>query len=420
MKRRTLFSTALGLGLAAVLPRASAASGRVLIIGGGWGGLAAARSLRTLAPQLEVTLIERNAAFWSRPLSNRWLVGLADSRSLSHDYASAARTHGYRFLNTEVTAIERDKRRVITRDGALGYDWLVIAAGIREDFSPWFGVDRKTVGEYTRQNFPSAFADSDGHLRLKAKIENFTGGDLVMTIPPMPYRCPPAPYERAGLIAWWMKTRRIKGRLIIIDPNQPALGFERVFRDAYPEQVTYLPQAQVKNIDPYKKQIVTDFDTIDFTDAILMPPQQAAEIIWQAGLIGQNDAGQASGWGAQSPITLQAQADPHIYLVGDLIDKASQLFGYYPKTGQMAARQGEIVAHQIAARAAGKTAETQLPDSTCHVINRVEPLETTQIDTTYRLRGDGLIQQTMRQHYNAQASDEDLRWAQAMFAELGF
>ena len=105
---------------------------------------------------------------------------------------------------------------------------------------------------------------------------------------------------------------------------------------------------------------------------------------------------------------------------GDLIDKASQLFGYYPKTGQMAARQGEIVAHQIAARAAGKTAETQLPDSTCHVINRVEPLETTQIDTTYRLRGDGLIQQTMRQHYNAQASDEDLRWAQAMFAELGF
>ncbi len=98
-----------------------------------------------------------------------------------------------------------------------------------------------------------------------------------MTVPPMPYRCPPAPYERVELIAWWLKTRNIKGRLVVLDPNLPVIGFDRIFRDTYRDQITYLPQAGMKSLDPFKRRIVTDFDTIDFSDAILMPPQQAGE-----------------------------------------------------------------------------------------------------------------------------------------------
>jgi NADH dehydrogenase FAD-containing subunit len=413
MNRRAWLKLIAGASVLGRIARVRAASPRVLIIGGGWGGLAAARYVRQLAPDMEVTLLERQAAFWSRPLSNRWLVGLADEQMLVHDYQAAARRHGYRFLQAEVLEIDREQRRVVTHQETLGYDWLIIAAGIREDFAPWYGVDRNTAA-YTQQHYPSAFADGDGHRRLKAKIENFKGGDWLMTIPPMPYRCPPAPYERAGMLAWWMKTRQIKGRLIVLDPNQPALSFERVFRDTYREQITYVPQAQVKSLDPYKKQVVTDFDTIDFAEATLMPPQQAADIVGRAGLCGP------SGWARQHPLSLQAIDDERVFLVGDLLDKASPLFGYYPKTGQMAARQGLIAAQQIAARASGQLPPRPLPDSRCFVVNRVDPLEIAQLDTSYRLRGDGLIQQSVKQHYYPQAQDEDVIWARGMFGELGF
>ena len=417
MKRRTFLATSLGLCTLSLIGPATAATGRVVVIGGGWGGLAAARRLRELAPQIDVILVDRQPEFWSQPLSNRWLVGLAKGEWLQHDYRQAAQRFGYRFVAAEVHGIDRPARQVATSAGNFNYDWLVLAPGIREDFSAWFGDDRERAA-HTRQHFPSAFPAGRDHLALKAKLADFRGGDLVMTVPPMPYRCPPAPYERAGLIAWWLKSRNIKGRLIILDPNLPALGFDRIFRETYRDQITYLPQAGVKSVDPHKRRIVTDFDTIDFTDAILMPPQQAADLAWNSGLIGKHRDGKPSGWAACDPVTLQAADDERIVLVGDVIDKVSLLFGQYPKTGQLASRLGQIAALQIAARAAGTTAARLLPDSTCYVLNRVEPREMTRIDTGFRFRGDGVIQQTIRQQYDPQAGETDLDWARAQFAEL--
>lgn len=417
MKRRTFLATSFGLCVTPLLARATGASGRVVVAGGGWGGLAAARHLRELAPQLDVVMIDRQPEFWSQPLSNRWLVGLAESQWLTHDYRLAAQRFGYRFVAAEVAGIDRSSHEVATSAGKFPYDWLVLAPGIREDFSAWHGVDRNSA-TYTRQNFPSAFVAGSDHLRLKAKLASFKGGDLVMTIPPMPYRCPPAPYERAGLIAWWLKTRNIKGRLIVLDPNLPALSFDRIFRDSYRDQITYVPQARIQSLDPFKRQIVTDFDTIDFTDAILMPPQQAADLVWDSDLIGKTPDGKPSGWAAADPVTLQAADDERIFLVGDILDKVSPLFGQYPKTGQLAARLGRIAATQIAARASGTTAERLLPDSTCYVINRPEPKEITRIETSYRFRGDGVIQQTVRQQYDPQAGEADLDWARRQFSEL--
>ena len=417
MKRRNFLGATLGF---CALPRwagANSAAGRVVIVGGGWGGLAAARHLRSLAPQLEVTLIDRQVEFWSQPLSNRWLVGLARGEWLRHDYRKAAGHFGYRFVHGEVSGIDRHVRTVATSAGQFAYDWLVLAPGIREDFSAWYQGDRDATA-YTRRHFPSAFPAGSDHLALKAKLDAFTGGDLVMTIPPMPYRCPPAPYERAGLIAWWLKERKIKGRLIVLDPNLPVMSFDRIFRESYRDQVTYLPQARINSLDPYRKQIVTDFETIDFTDAILMPPQQAADLAWDCGLVGQTAGGKPDGWARCDPLTLNAPGDERLFLVGDLIDRVSPLFGYYPKTGQIATGLGRIAALQIAARAAGGSAEKQLPDSTCYVVNRPQPKEMTRIDTAYRWRGDGVIQQTVRQQNDPQAGEEDVDWARRQFAEL--
>lgn len=417
MRRRTFLGATLGYYALPLAVRAAAAAGRVVVVGGGWGGLAAARHLRGLAPQIDVTLIDRQPEFWSQPLSNRWLVGLAKSEWLRHDYRQAAQHYGYRFVNAEIRGIDRSTREVVTAAGKYPYDWLVLAPGIREDFSAWYGVDRDSAA-HTRQHFPSAFAAGRDHLALKAKLEGFRGGDLVMTVPPMPYRCPPAPYERAGLIAWWLKARNIKGRLVVLDPNLPVISFDRIFRDTYRDQITYLPQARVKSLDPFKRRIVTDFDTIDFNDAILMPPQQAADLVWDSGLIGKATDGSPSGWAACDPVTLNAVNDEHVFVVGDALDKVSPLFGQYPKTAQLAASLGRIAATQIAARARGTAADRSLPESACYVINRPEPKELTRIESTYRFRGDGVIQQTVRQQHDPQAGEADLDWARRHFAEL--
>ena len=108
--------------------------------------------------------------------------------------------------------------------------------------------------------------------------------------------------------------------------------------------------------------------------------------------------------------------DEHVFVVGDVLDKVSALFGQYPKTGQLVAVLGRIAATQVAAR--GATADRSLPESTCYVINRPEPKELTRIESSYRFRGDGVIQQTVRQQHDPQAGEADLDWARRQFAEL--
>lgn len=389
---------------------------RAVIVGGGWGGLAAARRLRQLAPELEVVLLERNAAFWSCPLSNRWLADKLDGKLLQHDYAKAAQAFGYTFIRAEVTAIDRERRQVVTGEGNLGYDWLVLAIGIRDDHTAWFGNEEKLAAE-ARNRFGSAWQAGEQQA-LKTRLARFSGGDLLMTIPPMPYRCPPAPYERACMIASVIRQRNLKARVILLDPNPMMQAFNRVFNGQYRDLITYVPQAQVKAVDPFGKTVTTDFETFRFDEAILMPPQQAGSLAWQAGLIGRDAVGKLTGWAAQNATIYRALDDARIYLVGDMIDRASTLFGHYPKSGHMAARQGQIAAAQIAAEFKEREAERLLPESTCFVLAGADPMEMIRLETSYRIRGDGLIMQNVKQFYDAQPRDEDVAWAKGMFSEI--
>jgi NADPH-dependent 2,4-dienoyl-CoA reductase/sulfur reductase-like enzyme len=421
--RRGFLAACLAAGCAPLFARQApallpaAAGRRVVVVGGGWGGLAAARHLRALAPALEVVLLEKNPSFFSMPLSNKWLAGLVDGKLLARDYGAAARAHAYIFIRAEAAAIDRERRRVHTAEGALDYDWLVLATGIRHDWTAWFGADERAAAEARRRFFPAWTAGPE-LAALKAKLEGFRGGELVMTVPPPPLRCPPAVYERALVIAHLFRTRAVPGRLTLLDAGAPPQRFADLFAEQYKDQIRILPHVRIRSVDPFTRRIDTDFEEIRFDDALLMPPQQAGDPAWQAGLIGRDAAGRPSGWAAQEPLRLHALADERVFLVGDLIDRASPLFGHFPKSGHMAARLGRLAAQEIAERALGVQSERLLPESRCFVTTRLEPPELLRLETRYRLRGDGVLVQTARQEpdFNPRGEDED--WARELFGEL--
>lgn len=405
------------IGLLPLVGHSHAATRRVVVIGGGWGGLAAARHLRALAPDLEVVLVDRQPAFVSFALSNRWLVDDVAPAPERHDYAALAARWGYRFRRAEVSAIDRTAGVVIAGNERLAYDWLVIAPGIREDYAAWQVDDPATAAEL-RRRYSGALVNGAELPTLKQRLASFTGGDLLLTIPPAPYRCPPAPYERALLIAWWLKTRKIPGKLIVADPNPIMPAFRSILLDRFKDQITYLDHARVRRIDPLRKTISTDIDDIRFDEALLCPPQQAADLLWQAGLIRPEDSGRPSGWAAQGALDFRSGADQRVFIIGDACGQVSPQFGQYPKTGHVANRMGIAVARQIAAEATGQAFPPVLPESVCHVLSSVDPAESIRIDTAYRARGDGFLMQTVKQTRNPNPAGEDAAWAESMYRDF--
>ncbi len=407
----------LAAGLLPFVSPLRAAGERVVIVGGGWGGLSVASHLRRLAPEIDVTLVDRQPAFTSFALSNRWLVDHGAGTIERQDYAVLAASRGYRFVHASVDSIDRAQRTVTTSAGSLPYDWLVLAPGIRENWAAWQVNDPQAVAEL-RQRHSSALLNAADLPALKKRLADFSGGDLLMTIPPAPYRCPPAPYERAMLIAWWLKTQKIPGKLVIIDPNPMMPAFKSILLDRFKAQVIYLDHASVRQVDLARNTVATDVDDIHFDEAMLAPPQQAADLLWSAGLIRRIDGGQATGWGDQGGQDFRSAADERVFIIGDAAGLVSPLFGHYPKTGHVANRMGAIVARQIAARATGQTFPALLPESVCHVASSVDPLEYTRIEASYRQRGDGFLMQQVKQVREPNPAGEDKAWAEALYRDF--
>lgn len=408
LTRRQLF---LGAAGALFTPHLLARPSRpkVIIIGGGWGGLAAARQL---AERCEVLLLERQPSFLSLPLTNRWLGNFDDGKRLHQDYQAAANALGYRFLQAEVQGIERATRQVRTTQGSFPYDWLVVAAGIAEADSALFAGDKKAAA-FTRQHFPSAYTPGGELASLKNRLARFSQGEFLMSLPPAPFRCPPAPYERAVMIAHLIKSQGLKARLTLVEPNAPWPGYQRVFNEFFRGQINYLPNTRLRSLDPYQRIATLDIDDLRFDDAIIMPPQQAAAICAQAGLTGPD-----SVWAAVDPKNLAILDDERIFVVGDSVGSVSPLFGHYPKTGQMASRMGQIAATEIIARIDDRPTEPSLPESTCFAYLNFAPAQFTRIETRYRRRGDGVLTQNISQYRENNPQGEDAAWLNARHAEL--
>jgi NADPH-dependent 2,4-dienoyl-CoA reductase/sulfur reductase-like enzyme len=327
---------------------------RVVVVGGGWGGTTVARKVKQQSPETEVVLIEPKPLFMSCPMSNLFLAGVKPLEFLVFDYTNVVKD-GVIFIQERVLDINRERRLVRTTGGYLAYDFLVLAPGIAYMYEAIPGYAE------VQRLMPVGFKPFE-HVALRRMLDQFdeTGGELVMYIPTPPYRCPPGPYERAAMLAWRLKTRGVKGKVIVLDANpQPvskAPGFLSAFNDLYKGYLEYVPNTRITGVDYERKQVKTELGDVPFTLANIIPPMKAAEIVRQVGL-GERWAN------ARLPYFL-SERDDRVYLVGDITGNTP-----YPKSGMVAYVSGNIVARHIGQRLGGKSlAEIapELPTNICY------------------------------------------------------
>jgi len=341
-----------------VIARAQSAA-RVIVVGGGFGGSACARALKRINPKLQVTLIEPNKVFTSCPFSNEVIAGLREIEAQQFGYGKIA-AEGIVVIAQAAMRIDPSARSVTLADGnSLPYDRLVLSPGIDFQFDALPGYD-----EAASAKMPHAWKAGEQTVLLRRQLEAMDdGGVVALAIPANPSRCPPAPYERASLIAHYLKTKKPSSKVLILDAkdtfSQQRL-FERAWKELYGnmiERVSLSQGGRVTSVDPSTKAIVTEFGNYTADVANVIPPQKAGRIAEIAG------AADHTGWCPINPVTFESKLVPNIHVIGDAC-----LGGGIPKSASAASAQGKACAAAIVNLLSGKPPETPRLTGICYNI----------------------------------------------------
>lgn len=280
--RRDVVRGAATIVAAAALAHPSLAQGapRIAVIGGGFGGAACARALRRLDAKLQVTLVEPNKIFTACPFSNEVIAGLRELSAQQFTYSKVA-ADGIAVAAQAATKVDAQARTIALSDGTtLSYDRLVLAPGIDMRFDALSGYD-----EAAAEKMPHAWKAGAQTMLLLGQLEAMDdGGLVVIAVPAAPLRCPPAPYERASLIAHYLKAKKPRSKILLLDAkdnySQQKL-FERAWAELYPgmiERIALSQGGRVTAVDPATNAIVTDFGNYTAAVANVIPPQRAGRI----------------------------------------------------------------------------------------------------------------------------------------------
>lgn len=368
-------AAATSLAVPSILRAQSA--GRVVVIGGGFGGAACARALKRASATLQIALIEPNKVFTSCPFSNEVIAGLREIESQQFGYDKLA-SEGVTIVSRAATRIDAQTRSVTVDDGTtLAYDRLVLSPGIDFHFEALPGYD-----EAASEKMPHAWKAGAQTLLLRRQLEAMADGGLVaIAIPANPSRCPPAPYERASLIAHYLKTKKPRSKVLILDAkdnfSQQRL-FEKAWKELYGDMIERVALSQggrVTSVDPSTGTIVTEFGNYTPDVANVIPPQRAGHI---AGIAGAADA---TGWCPIDPVTFESKLVQNIHVIGDAC-----LGGGIPKSASAAGAQGTACAAAIVSLLAGRAPDMPRLSGVCYTT--VAPGYGFSLAGNYQPKGD--------------------------------
>uniref|UniRef100_A0A450YD42 Sulfide dehydrogenase [flavocytochrome c] flavoprotein chain n=1 Tax=Candidatus Kentrum sp. SD TaxID=2126332 RepID=A0A450YD42_9GAMM len=356
--------------------------GRVAVIGGGYSGATVAKYLRLADPAIGVTLFEKNKRFISCPGSNLVLGGERRIEDISFGYEMLASRHGVSVLRDEVTDIDPVTRTIITAAGLRqAYDRIIVAPGI--DFR-WTDIDG--YDETLSTTLPHAWRTGEEVLGLRQQLARMEdGGVVLISVPPKPFRCHAAPYERASQIAYYLAREKPASGIIILDANdsfpKQAL-FEQGWAEHYPNIITRVPGAEggrVTRANAETHTLFTEFETYRGAVVNLIPPQRAGAIAQRVGLTDE------SGWCPVDQRTFESTLHPGVHVIGDAC-----IAGALPKSGYAANSAAKICAAAVAALINGNSPAEPSFVNTCYSL--ITPTHGISAAMVYRLEAGKIIE----------------------------
>jgi sulfide dehydrogenase [flavocytochrome c] flavoprotein subunit len=355
---------------------------RVVVIGGGFGGATCARYLRRFNPSLQVTLVERDAYFITCPFSNAVLGGLQEMDSIRQSYDPLRTKHGVNVLQDTVTAIDPAGNRVTLQNaGPLEYDRLVVSPGIDFRWDDVEGLD--AAGS---DLIPHAWKAGPQTITLRKQLEAMADGGVVIIAPPdNPFRCPPGPYERASLIANYLKTHKPRSKLLILDAKDKFSKqglFEQGWNQLYPGMIEWVKGGdggRIYRVDAATRTLYPEVGDPVTADVInFIPPQKAGAIAHAASLVNPD------GWCPVDQRTFASTLAPNIHVIGD-----ASIAGKMPKSGFAANSQAKVCAAAIVSELGGTTMPDPSYVNTCYSL--VAPDYGISVAAVYRLQDGNIV-----------------------------
>jgi NADPH-dependent 2,4-dienoyl-CoA reductase/sulfur reductase-like enzyme len=361
-------------------PSWAQAAAKVVVVGAGYGGAACARYLRRIAPEIEVTLVEQDPSFVTCPFSNTVLGGIGDMADVTFGFDGLA-ADGVAVVAARVEAVDPAARHVRLADGStLAYDRLVLSPGIDLKYGAIANYD-----EAAAEIMPHAWKAGPQTALLRAQLEAMEDGGTVIIAPPgNPFRCPPGPYERASLIAGYLKASKPKSKIIILDAKDSFSKqslFLAAWEELYPGMIQWVPfgeGGEVSAVDPATMTVETLFDSYTADVINIIPPQRANRLVDTADLAAGAD------WCEVDGATFESRVVPGIHLLGDAI-----ISGDMPKSGFSAAAQGRVCAYAVAALLRGEAPPSPSMINTCYSLVAAD--YGISVADVYRVDAEGAI-----------------------------
>lgn len=375
--------TLFGAAGCALTPSGKARGAHIVIVGGGPGGSTAAKYLKRYAPETKVTLIEPSRNFTTCFGSNWVLGGISTMTDITHGYDALRSRHDVNVVHDRVTDIDPGSRKVTLAGGkSLAYDRLVVSPGIDFRFEELEGFSAEAA-----ETMPHAWKAGTQTEILQRQLRAMPdGGTFIMVAPGNPFRCPPGPYERAGMIAHYFKTHKPRSKILILDSKEKFSKqglFMAGWKERYGDMIEWVPGTQggqVESVDVAERTLYSQGGFTSFKGDVinLIPRQRAGAIAQTSGLVNE------SGWCPVNQLTFESTLYKGVYVIGD-----ASIAGAMPKSGHSANSQGKLVAAAITLDLLEQPMQTPSHVNTCYSL--IAPDYGISVAAVYRYQ-DGSIQ----------------------------
>ena len=343
---------------------------KVIVIGSGFGGGTCIKFLSKYSKILDLHVIDKYTQIQTCPFSNLVIGNIMDYKDITFDINKKIEA---KFHTGEIKYINSEKKRIyFSNDLSMDYDFLILSPGI--------GFKKNQIDGYSIDDesfVPHCWTGNKKILEFKKRLNSLDdGSSLVISAPEYPYRCPPAPYERASMIANYLMKKKQKFKIFILDSKNSFTKKEIFFNEwkkKYNDSIEWISKKDGGKVINVNNGVVTTEGGLKFSSDFLhiIPNQQASEIFHNSGLTSDD-------WCSVNPLNFEITGSKDIYALGDSIDA-----GDMPKSSFSANSQAKMLSMNLVNKILEKDYIEPVFLNTCYSFSSID--RAFSITSWYRL-----------------------------------